>query len=87
MQNVLQADNVSCIYIMAWQIQASVRAKPFGKVVGRWYEFEVQPTAADLIIKTLGRPAEDKFDVYDAALLLAPSTLLSSEMSLMVCPK
>ncbi len=72
---------------MAWQLQASVRIKPFGKVVGQWYEFEVQPTAADLISEAVGKLAQDKFDVYDSALLLAPSTLLSSDMCLMVCPK
>jgi hypothetical protein len=70
-----------------WQIQVFVRKSPFGKIIGHWYTFETQPTADDLIIGVLGWQAADKFDVYDAALLLDHSTLLTQEMDLMICPK
>ena len=73
--------------VMAWIVQTSVRNKPFGKVMERCYDFEMQPTAADLKTKALGMQAVDQFDVYDAALLLTPTTLLTSDMCLMVCPK
>lgn len=72
---------------MAWKIQAFVRRKPFGKVVGQWFQIDVQPTAADLVVEALGRQAEEDFDVYDSALLLEPSTPLTLDMCLMICPK
>ena len=74
-------------HIMAWKIQASVRRNPFGKVVGQWFQFDVQPTAADLVVEALGRQAEEDFDVYDLALLLEPSTPLTLDMCLLICPK
>ena len=72
---------------MAWKILTTVRRKPFGKAVGQWIQFDVQPTATDLVVEALGRQAEKDFDVYDSALLLEPSTPLTLDMCLMICLK
>ena len=70
-----------------WQIQVFIRKTPFGKIIGRWYTFEKQPTTDDLFTRVLGTGAEDEFDLFDAALLLDHSTLLTQDMDLMICPK
>lgn len=74
---------------MGWAVQASVRAKPFGKVVISSYEFDSQPSAADLLNRALQKNnlRKGEYVVYDSAQQLAASTMLLPEMCLIICPK
>ena len=74
---------------MGWAVQAFVRAKPFGKAITSLYEFDRQPSAADLLNRALqkGSLRKGEYVVYDSAQQLAPSTILLPEMCLIICPK
>ena len=54
---------------MGWAVQASVRAKPFGKVVTSLCEFDRQPSATDLLNRAWqkGSLRKGEYVVYDSA--------------------